>query len=118
MTKKYKNGIPNSYPSTRKGFVYFARAVIKGTPLIKIGFWNGTYNIANTLKYRYKSKFTLLHSLPGDGDLEQDLHIKFEKYRQIIIYERRVGCELVPVTCTEFFRAENDLIDFIETLRY
>lgn len=116
MTKKYKNGIPNGYKSDQVGRIYFAKTKINGIPLIKIGFWNGRYNIRTTLKNRYKTEFKILKSIIGCGDTEQDLHIKFSQYRHLIIYKKRRGCELVPVRCTEFFRENDELLEFIQFL--
>lgn len=115
MTKKYKNGMPNGYKSYG-GRIYFAKAEIDGISLIKIGFWNGDYNIKSNLKSRYKVKFEILKTINGTGDTEQALHIRFEQYRHIVTYLQRRKCELVPVRCTEFFKENDEITSFIQRL--
>lgn len=99
MVKRYKNSISNSY-CNYWGRVYFAKTQINGLDLIKIGFYNGKYNILKALERRYKTVFTLILEIKADGDTEQLFHMAFSHQNKPVTYFKKNGN---PVLCTEFF---------------
>ncbi len=123
--KKVKNGIRNGYQQADKlpKYVYFARANINSISLIKIGAYNGRYNILTNLKSRYNATFKLVKRIENKAPYtEQELHIAFKELNYSIIYNQYSRCSseithhITKNRSTEFFIATSKLLEFIEQL--
>jgi hypothetical protein len=77
--------------------VYFVRT----SDFIKIGFTTNLPQRLESLPFGTPHEVTLLHDMPGSFDFEVDMHRKFKHLR----------------VKGEWFRAEQELLDFIEELK-
>jgi hypothetical protein len=89
--------------------VYFVQTRINGIDVVKIGYYNGRYNPICSLYGRYKLRGILLRSVPGTGEMEQFLHVKFAQlnYPFTYVYQGKTQ------RAAEFFRLTPALIEFI-----
>jgi len=98
QTKEYENEIINfPYPTTRASRVYFVGL----KDVIKIGITDDLRSRIMSLMAETPFRIKLLHHILGDRIVEQSLHLKFAKLR----------------VRGEWFRAEEELFKFIDTLK-
>lgn len=113
-SKSYSNGIRNGYGGSGN-YVYFASVVIANTPLIKIGSWNGDYNIAGKLKSRYKAQFQIIKVVDGSSYSEEQIHKQFAYINTPVEYYPSKAVR--SCKSAEFFKETKELRDFIDLLK-
>jgi hypothetical protein len=86
---------PSSSPQPKEpSFIYF----VVGGPFVKIGFSTSVRFRITSLQVGNPYRLSLLNSIPGDVDLERELHRRFSSYR----------------AQGEWFRLEGDLATWID----